>query len=321
MTGRQPVRPRAPLVAHGVHCSLTELVLLRAGAAVLDLSTPLTTLRTSGSGARNRQRGRGLEFEEVRAYAPGDDVRSIDWRVSARTGRAHTRLFRTERERPVYLLLDQRQSMFFGTRGSMKSVQAAHAAALLAWAALAGGDRVGGIVLATDGRHDSRPRRSRRAVMEFLRTASEANTVLSAASARETASGARMAEALAALTRLCHPGSLLLVLSDFHDWDEDCAMQLKLLARHVEIHGIDVHDTMERSLPAAGNALFSDGRVQRLVDTLSGKLREDWSRASEARVAQREEAFRAARARLTPLPTGVSATEILGRCYARRRGA
>lgn len=241
--------------------------------------------------------------------------------MSARTGRAHTRLFRTERERPVYLLLDQRQSMFFGTRGSMKSVQAAHAAALLAWAALAGGDRVGGIVLGKEGRHDSRPRRSRRAVLEFLRAASEANAGLAALSARAPAPAVRMAVALAALTRLCHPGSLLLVLSDFHDWDEDCAMQLKLLARHVEVHGIDVHDPMERALPAAGSARFSDGHVQLLVDTLSGKLREDWSRASADRVARREEAFRVARARLTPLATGVSATEVLGRCYARRRGA
>jgi uncharacterized protein (DUF58 family) len=107
-------------------------------------------------------RGRGVEFEEVRPYVVGDDVRTIDWRVSARTGRAHTRLFRAERERPVYLLLDQRHSMFFGTRGSMKSVQAAHAAALLAWAALAGGDRVGGLVLGSAGRQESRPRRSRR---------------------------------------------------------------------------------------------------------------------------------------------------------------
>ena len=294
-------------------------MLLRAGASAIDLSAPRSTTRSIGTGATSRQRGRGLEFEEVRAYAPGDDVRSIDWRVSARTGRVHTRLFRTERERPVYLLLDQRQPMFFGTRGSMKSVQAAHAAALLAWAALAGGDRVGGIVLGNSRVREIRPRRSRRAVLGFLRIASEANAALGASASDPTQT--RMASALSLLRRLCRPGSLVLVLSDFHDWTDDCAVQLRLLARHGEVHGLHVHDAMELALPAAGSARFSDGREAVLVDTFSEALRDAWSRDAGARLLRLQEAFRTAQARLTPVPTGASAGAILGLCYARRRGA
>ncbi len=321
MPPRPHARPRASLPARGVHCNLQELTLLRVRAASLDLATPRSAARATGSGAPSRQRGRGLEFEEVRAYAPGDDVRTIDWRVSARTGRAHTRLFRAERERPVYLLLDQRHSMFFGTRGSMKSVQAAHAAALLAWAALAGGDRVGGLVLGSAGRQESRPRRSRRAVLEFLRIASEANAGLGPTVSSAEADQPGLAGALSSLRRLARPGALILLLSDFHDWDPDCELQLKLLARHCEVHGLEVHDPMERSLPPAGMAMFSDGRLQVLADTASAGLREAYAHESVQRLARLEESFRTARARLTPLPTGTDAAEVLGRCYARRRGA
>ena len=313
--------PRAPLLARGVHCTVQELTLLRAVASSIDLASPRSASRATGSGAPSRQRGRGLEFEEVRAYSPGDDVRSIDWRVSARTGRAHTRLFRAERERPVYILLDQRHPMFFGTRGSMKSVQAAYAGALLAWAALTGGDRVGGIVLAQSGQQETRPRRSRRTVLELLRMICESNALLGPANASTGAQESTLGDALASLRRLSRPGSLLLLLSDFHDWDEACSVQLRLLSRHCEVHGLEVHDPMERSLPPAGMAMFSDGRLQLLTDTSSASLRSAYAQASALRLAQLEDAFRMARARFTSLPTGVDAAEILGRCYARRRGA
>ncbi len=313
--------PRAPLLARGVRCTVQELTLLRAGASSLDLASPRSANRATGSGAPSRQRGRGLEFEEVRAYAPGDDVRSIDWRVSARTGRAHTRLFRAARERPVYILLDQRHPMFFGTRGSMKSVQAAHTAGLLAWAALAGGDRVGGTVLGTSGRQDIRPRRSRRTVLELLRMICESNALLGPAPAATGALESTLGDALASLRRLSRPGSLLLLLSDFHDWDDACSVQLRLLSRHCEVHGLEVYDPMERTLPPAGMTLFSDGRLQLLTDTSSASLRSAYEQTSALRVAQLDEAFRMARARFTSLPTGVDAAEILGRCYARRRGA
>jgi uncharacterized protein (DUF58 family) len=317
---RPNARQRAPLLATGVHCSLRDLALLRAGGASIDLATPRSATRATGSGAPSRQRGRGIEFEEVRAYAPGDDVRTIDWRVSARTGRVHTRLFRAERERPVYLLLDQRGPMFFGTRGSMKSVQAAHVAALLAWAALAGGDRVGGIVLGSTGQREIRPRRSRRAVLEFLRVATDANAALGPALPGEPREGNDFSAALASLRRLARPGALLLLVSDFHDWDANCTVQLQLLARHCEVHALEVHDPMERALPAAGTAIFSDGRLRVRVDTSSATLRSAYAAAAGGRLAQLEDAFRSAQARFTPLPTGADAAELLGRCYARRRG-
>lgn len=305
-------------VASGTHCGLASLVSLRQSAQSLDLATPRTAARAPGSGAPSRLRGRGLEFEEFRAYAAGDDVRAIDWRVSARTGRVHTRLFRSERERPVLLLCDQRAAMFFGSRSAMKSVQCAQATALLGWAALAGGDRVGGMVLGPDTHHEVRPRRSQRALLAFLQHVAHANGRLSSASIRE--SGMDLGSALAGLRRVARPGALVFLLSDFHDWDADCAVQLRLLGEHVDLHGIRVHDAMEETLPAAGAARFEASGHAVLADTRDPVLREQFAQRSVVRAGELAAAFTAARARLTPLRTGESAAEVLGRCYAERSG-
>ena len=119
-------------------------------------------------------RGRGMEFDEVRVYHPGDDVRTIDWRVTARTGRPHTKLFQEERERPVLVLVDARASMRFGTRDCFKSVLAAKAAAVLAWIGIGGGDRVGGLVLAPSGIIALRAERTRRRILAFVRAIADA---------------------------------------------------------------------------------------------------------------------------------------------------
>jgi uncharacterized protein (DUF58 family) len=309
---------RLDAAASGTHCELAELLALRPLAGTLDLATPRSTSRAPGSGAPSRLRGRGLEFEEFRAYAAGDDVRAIDWRVSARTGRVHTRLFRSERERPVLLLCDQRPTMFFGSRSAMKSVQCAHATALLGWAALAGGDRVGGMVLGPRGHHEVRPRRSQRALLAFLQQVAEANGTLSAATRQ--APGAGLGEALAGLRRVARPGALVFLLSDFHDWDADCAVQLRLLGEHVDIHGIRVYDAMEETLPAVGSARFGDGSRSLLADTRDSALREAFARRAVEHAAGLAAAFAAARARLTPLRTDESAGTVLGRCYAERIG-
>ena len=133
------------------------------------------------SGRRaSRLRGRGLEFEEIRAYLPGDDVRAIDWKVTARTGSPHVRVTREERDRPALLLVDQRQAMFFGTVLAMKSVTAAEIAALAAWRILGAGDRVGGLVLSDAGLAAVPARRSRGAVLRLLDRVADRNLALSA---------------------------------------------------------------------------------------------------------------------------------------------
>ncbi|MFZ1834409.1 MAG: DUF58 domain-containing protein, partial [Pseudomonadales bacterium] len=195
--------------ATGPYCDLPTLLRLRAAAASLRITPPSRALSRMSGPLRSNMRGRGIEFEEVRAYEAGDDIRNIDWRVTARTGSAHTKLFREERERPVYLLVDQRRTMFFGSRHTLKSVQAIHAAALLAWATLDGGDRIGGLVLGDHEHHEVRPQRSRHAVLALLRLCHEFNHRLGIPREQSAAACLDLATALAGIRRVARPGSLV----------------------------------------------------------------------------------------------------------------
>jgi uncharacterized protein (DUF58 family) len=308
---------RRAVRASGTRAALEDLLALRAAAAALGLAAP-PTAGEAGGAARSRLRGRGIEFEEVRAYAPGDDVRTIDWRVTARTGRPHTRVFRAERERPVYLLLDQRTPMFFGSRGCLKSVQALHALALFAWCAVDAGDRVGGLVLGDTAHHERRPRRSRRAVLELLRLGLEANHGLGAPRALPAVT-VRLADALHGLRRVARPGGLALLISDFHDWDEEAHRQLVMLARHVEVHGVCIVDPLERELPAVGAARVSDGAHVLDLDTGSARLRARYRAERMARASRLAASFVEAGAPLRELSTDAAAAATLGRWYRRTR--
>ncbi|MBT5031007.1 MAG: DUF58 domain-containing protein, partial [Proteobacteria bacterium] len=130
--------------ASGIYVDLGLLLSSRGWARDLKLFARQAARAMLLGETRSKFRGRGMEFEEVRQYQPGDDIRNIDWRVSARTGGTYTKLFCEERERPVHIVVDQRNSMFFGSAQRFKSVLAAEVASALAWAALAGSDRIGG---------------------------------------------------------------------------------------------------------------------------------------------------------------------------------
>jgi uncharacterized protein (DUF58 family) len=129
-----------------VYVSLKSLIALHRPAESLPLK-PGRIRALAGGDYRAPFKGRGMEFDEVRGYMQGDDVRTLDWRVTARTGRPHTKLFREERERPVLLCMDMRNAMFFATRGAFKAVRAVQAAALLGWSAVHQGERLGGFSL------------------------------------------------------------------------------------------------------------------------------------------------------------------------------
>ena len=131
--------------------------LFRVAKSKESLKTPKIS-GTIGGPYLTKLKGRGMEFAEARPYQPGDDVRHIDWRVTARTVRTHTKLYREERERPVMLVLDQCRQMFFGSRKRLKSVQAARIAALMGWRALLRGDRVGAILFSEKLHYEIRPR-------------------------------------------------------------------------------------------------------------------------------------------------------------------
>ncbi len=288
--------------------TLHELIALRSGARHLEWLLH-QRVRTAGAGSRqSRFRGRGIDFAEVRVYEPGDDVRHIDWRVTARTGQPHTKLFQEERERPILVLADLGPSSFFGTRRRMKSVAISELAALLLWRAYDHGDRVGALVRDVDDHQAFRPRHSRTTLLRILRqlelACSDLARSLSAdiPSRPERQPGFSLGDALEQARRVARPGSRVLVLSDFADRDvlkEDgvVARNLLQLGRHCDLEVLHVTDPFERELPPAALYPVSDGRERRLLDTFPATSRAAWQQRHQARTEQIIAMVRRARGR------------------------
>ncbi|MBP0630164.1 MULTISPECIES: DUF58 domain-containing protein [unclassified Cupriavidus] len=209
----------------------------------------------------SRVRGRGLTFEEVRGYLPGDDIRSMDWRVTARTGKPHVRVYSEEKDRPVLLLVDQRINMFFGSRRAMKSVVAAEAAALAAWRVLSEGDRVGGLVFGDSDCIELAPRRSRQAVEHLLGEIARHNQALRADAPARRGAG-QLNAALERAARLARHDHLVIVISDFDGHDAATRdLMLSMSARN-DLLTMLVYDPFLLELPDSGHLVVSDGELQ-----------------------------------------------------------
>ena len=213
----------------------------------------------------SRMRGRGLNFEEIRGYLPGDDVRSIDWKVTARTGDPHVRVYSEERDRPALILVDQRMSMFFGSRLNMKSVTAAEAAAIAAWRIVGVGDRVGGIVFTDETMVSFRPQRSRKAVNAILKSVADCNVALRADRSLPDTPMV-LNRPLEAAARIARHDHLVVILSDFDGIDDGTQDLIRNMARHNDVVLVLVHDPMAQDIPATDRLVVSDGRLQVTLD-------------------------------------------------------
>jgi uncharacterized protein (DUF58 family) len=258
---------------HGAYIELAQLTAARFAVDELALSNKLRARGAIAGAHRARARGRGLEFEEVRAYQAGDDIRAIDWRVTARSGRPFTKLFREERERPLVLLVDQRAPMFFGSRTCFKSVTAAWLGAAIAWAGLHGGDRVGGIVLGSHATRELRPRHTRAGITAWLRALHQANGELGREAPTRDAE-ASFGQALADLRRSARPGSAIVLISDFDGARSEFAReQLYRLAQHNTLSAIHVYDPLEAELPPPARYTITDGKRRLALDSGDPALR------------------------------------------------
>ena len=250
---------RHALSEDGVYTSVESLLSLRFYAQNLSLKPQKRSASIIDGGARSRYRGRGMEFAEVRPYQTGDDIRSIDWRVTARTQQPYTKLFQEEKERPVLVLVDQRPSMFFGSRRVFKSVAAAQIAATIAWAAQQNNDRIGALVISEKSETDLRARQGKRAVLALIQKLVEANTQLHSPVAEDKHSR-RLADHIEELRHFARPGSAIFIISDFMDFDQRSAERLSLLARHTDTRLIHIYDPLELSLPTKAPLGLSNGR-------------------------------------------------------------
>lgn len=257
-----------------VRVSLPSLIALRHRAE----SLPLRPGRILAAGAGNYHspfKGRGMEFDEVRPYMQGDDARTLDWRVTARTGRPHTKLFREERERTVLVWVDLRNPMFFATQGAFKAVRAAQTAALLGWSAAAQGDRIGGLIFSESAHIELRPRRGKTALLHMLsKLAEHPNWSQREHRSNPDASGDELNQALMRLRRVAQPGSLICLLSDFSGLNEQAITHLRQLARHSDVVLGAINDPLEAELPPPGYYRVGDGERLLSVMTSDKQLRE-----------------------------------------------
>ena len=221
----------------GVVSSLDELIVLRHEARTLRLDFSRGIRSVLAGPHRSRFRGRGMDYAESRHYEPGDDVRSIDWRVTARTGKTHTKLFTEERERPVFLLLDFSSGMYFGTRETLKTVLAARVASLITWTASLNGDRVGGVLVNDAGLRDLKPRSGRRGALMMI-------NALAAATAEIPIDWktSLLNTGLEHLSAVVHPGSLIFVFSDFYGVNKTSHRLVSTLSQHCLLYTSDAAD-------------------------------------------------------------------------------
>ena len=256
----------------GVHVELAELLALRDQARGLALR-PRQVSQSPLAGQRvTRLRGRGLSFEELRPYWPGDDARLIDWKVTARLQRPFLRLFNEERDRPVLLLVDQRMNQFFGSRHVFKSVLAAQAAALLGWTALAQHDRIGAVLFGDQTTTDLRPARSERAFVHLLDELSRHNRALHAGHLGDAPE--RLNAVLEHAGHLARKDHLLILISDLHGLDAQTRQQLAQLRRHNDLMVCWTHDPLLSGQPPVGELVISDGHLQISLDLDRPALRQ-----------------------------------------------
>ena len=286
------IQPQSPTsLPARVAASTSTLVDLRYAARELSLFPRTPPRAQIAGGYSSRFRGRGMDFDEVRPYQPGDDRRSIDWRVTARTRQPHTKVYREERERPLMLAVDLRQSMFFGSQ-KCKSVSACEVAATLAWAGLNAGDRVGGLIFSAAREQDIRARNSHHSVLRIIKTLAETSAeLISRQPDRHT-----LMDIFEHTRRVAHPGSTLVVISDFHDYNRDCESQLFELGRHCDLTLCHISDTLDRALPPAGLYPVNDGKTRFTLDTRNIEYRKAYQLKRRQQAAHLKKSAAALRA-------------------------
>jgi uncharacterized protein (DUF58 family) len=256
---------------NAVRVALDELIALAslAHGASLMRSRRSPALRSGTSSSR--WRGRGVDFRESRIYQAGDEIRHMDWRVTARSGKAHTKLFEEEREQGLLLALDFNPAMRFGTRVRFKSVQAARAAALLAWMASAAGDRVGALGFGGGINGEVKPAGGRRGVLNVLRALRDWDH------AADIAAQEPLSRALTRVRRLLRPGMRLVLLTDGFSADAEATLPLPQLAGRHEVTVVLLRDALELAPPPPGRYALHLGSARRILDFSDERVRGAWT--------------------------------------------
>jgi len=324
MSAKLQIDPQhARYQARGATISLQELLLQRYAARNLDYLPHHRSMAGISGLHLSKMRGRGIDFEEFRPYQAGDDIRLIDWRVTARTGKPFTKVFREERERPVIVAVDQTHNMFFGSQVAFKSVLAAQAAAVLCWLAIDNGDRVGGLVFSDTESSLVRPKRSRRSALHLLNQVYKYNQSLQhirdpeAQVPSDPTFQPGLAHALGQIRRITKPGSTLYVVSDFVTLDEKALQYLNQLSQHNNVVCCFIYDALEESLPVPGMYSITDGSHKGSLNTHSPRARARYQEQFRNRMAGMESELDRLQIRLIKIRTNQLVVEQIREWIAK----
>lgn len=265
-----------------------------------------------------RLRGRGLNFEELRQYQMGDDIRNIDWKVTNRMRKPFVRSYTEEKERASLLLVDQRTSMFFGSQRQMKSVTAAECAALIAWRMISEGDRVGGIVFGDEGLQEYKPHHLQSTLVAFLRGIEKTNQALSLSSPPAT-TPCQMAHALQEAGRLTTHDQLIVLITDLSGWSAQSYKTATGLAQHNDLVVLHVVDPLEAQLPTQGQMPVSDGVLQMELDASKPKLRADFAHSFETRTKAISQDLAKHGVAVVPISTAQEVAPQLRQAFGHRK--
>lgn len=266
----------------GLFVTLSDLIALQRYAQTVKYPPEGYSMRPGQH--KSKLRGRGMDFAEARNYQAGDEIRHMEWRVTARTGRPHVKVYQEERERPVVILTDFNSSMYFGTRIAFKSVVAARLAAVLAWTAAKQGDRVGGFLFSAQTHHEFTPRSRQTGVLPLLASLSQ-YTQHDGVNSVNSSDPRSFSHALLRMRRVAKPGSILVLISDFYHIDEDTEQHLSRLRSHNDVLAYHICDPLELAPPPPQQYAMTDGQHELLVDTTLDSVRFGYQFYCEQRIS------------------------------------
>jgi len=301
-------------MADGVVAELNELIDLRRYAQSVHYQPEGRVLRAGTH--LSKLRGRGMDFAEVRNYQAGDEVRHMEWRVTARTGRPHVKIYQEERERPVVILVDFNPSMIFGTRIAFKSVVAARLAALLSWTVVKQGDRVGGFFFSAREHSEFTPKSRDSGVLPMLSSLSHYTDQ----SNEDRLQKPRMlSDALIRLRRVLRPGSILVLISDFYSMDAECEKHLNRLREHNDILAYHIQDPIELTPPKPEQYAITDGQQEMILDTGLSSVSTAYETYFLQRIEQLQECFKRLQIQYVQVNAQTNLPQLVRQTFPRRK--
>ena len=301
-----------------VYVSLAQLMALQFQARDLSFVARQPQGSVLAGNHASRLRGRGLNFDELRRYQPGDDLRHLDWRASLRTGKPVVRTFTEERDRPALIVVDQRMSMFFGSVRSFKSAVAAELGALAAWMVFNAGDRVGGLVF-NDSRVDSvAPLRSRKRVEALCSRITEQNNALNASNPDHEGDG-QLDKVLQQCVALAGHDHLICLVSDFAGAGPRTLQLLQQLSAHNDVVALQVYDPLALNVPSRGQLLVTQGQLQVELAVSQRKVRQPLGDFLGGRLKDVASLLRRSQVPLLMISTALPAAEQLRTELGKRR--